>query len=153
LNTNSFPVSTVQKGWLQKELQESKARWNLVMGHKPIYSYGYHGDTDFLIKDVLPLLCGKADLYFAGHEHKQQVLKAECGLPLVVSGSAGKLRAEVETGPRTLFDMPEAGFAHLWIKNNEIIVKILSDNGEVRYQMVIPKESLDRKTITQESSK
>ena len=116
LNTNSFPVSKVQKGWLRKELEDSAARWNLVMGHKPIFSYGYHGDTDFLIEDVLPLLCGKVDLYLSAHEHKQQVLKADCGLPLVVSGSAGKLRPEEETGPRALFNLPEPGFAYLWIQ-------------------------------------
>ena len=153
LNTNSFQVSKIQKAWLKKGLEESKARWNLVMGHKPIFSYGYHGDTDFLIEDVLPLLCGKVDLYLSAHEHKQQVLKAECGLPLVVSGSAGKLRPEEETGPRALFNMPEPGFAHLWIKKNEIIVKIISVAGEIRYQMVIPKEASDRKTITPTSSK
>ena len=153
LNTNSFPVSKVQKGWLKKELEDSQARWNLVMGHKPIFSYGYHGDTDFLIQDVLPLLCGKVDLYLSAHEHKQQVLKADCGLPLVVSGSAGKLRPEEETGPRALFNLPEPGFAYLWIKKDEMIVQILSDQGIVRYQMVIPKEPSDRKILKSVSSK
>jgi tartrate-resistant acid phosphatase type 5 len=139
LNTNYFPNSKIQKDWLKKQLETTPARWNLVMGHKPIFSYGYHGDTDFMVQDVLPLLCGKADLYLAGHEHKQQVLKADCGLTMVVSASAGKLRQEPETGPRALFNLPEPGFAHLWIKKNELIVRILSDRGEVRYQMVIPK--------------
>jgi tartrate-resistant acid phosphatase type 5 len=145
LNTNSFPISKIQKGWLRKELEESKARWNLVMGHKPIYSYGYHGDTDFLIDGVLPLLCEKADLYLAAHEHKQEVLKAECGLPLLVSGSAGKLRPEVETGPRALFNLPEPGFAYLWIKNNEMIVQVLSAEGAIRYQMIGSKDRTGKK--------
>jgi tartrate-resistant acid phosphatase type 5 len=140
LNTNSFVASKIQKGWLKKALEGSKARWNLVMGHKPIYSYGYHGDTDFLVEDVLPLLCEKADLYLSAHEHKQQILKAECGLPLLVSGSAGKLRPEEETGPRTLFNLPEPGFAYLWIKENEIIIQVLSSEGEVRFQLVVPKD-------------
>jgi tartrate-resistant acid phosphatase type 5 len=153
LNTNSFPVSQVQKSWLKKELEESKALWTLVMGHKPIFSYGYHGDTDFMIADVLPLLCGKVDLYLSAHEHKQQVLQADCGLPLVVSGSAGKLRPEEETGPRALFNLTEPGFAYLWIKKNEIVVHIVSAAGEVRYQMVIPKELSDRKSIMPTSSK
>ena len=149
LNTNSFPVSKIQKGWLQKELEESKARWNLVMGHKPIYSYGYHGDTDFLIRDILPLLCEKADIYLSAHEHKQQVLKSECGLPLLVSGSAGKLRAEEETGPRTLFNLPEPGFAYLWIKSNEMTVQILSAEGKIRYQMILSKDPEGNKLIKQ----
>jgi tartrate-resistant acid phosphatase type 5 len=145
LNTNSFQFSKIQKDWLKKKLAESQARWNLVMGHKPIFSYGYHGDTEFMVADVLPLLCGKVDLYLAAHEHKQQVLKADCGLPLLVSGSAGKLRPEAETGSRALFNLPEPGFAHLWIKTNELILRILSDRGEVRYQLVIPKTPPEEK--------
>jgi tartrate-resistant acid phosphatase type 5 len=147
LNTNSFPVSKIQKSWLEKELDESKAQWNLVMGHKPIYSYGYHGDTDFLITDVLPLLCKKGDMYIAAHEHKQEILKAECGLPLLVSGSAGKLRPEEESGPRTLFNLPEPGFAYLWIKKSEIIVYVLSAEGGIRYQMIVPKSPMDQKDL------
>ena len=148
LNTNSFPASKIQQAWLRKELEGSKARWNLVMGHKPIYSYGYHGDTDFLVDDMLPLLCEKADLYLAAHEHKQQVLTADCGLPRLVSGSAGKLRAEEETGPRALFNLPEPGFAYLWIKKNEIILQVISAVGKVRYQLVVPKDLSGRKFIT-----
>ena len=89
LNTNALPGSREQIAWLGNELSHSPSRWKLVMGHKPIYSYGYHGDTDFMIADVLPLLCGKADLYLSGHEHNEQFLMAECGLPLLVSGSGG----------------------------------------------------------------
>jgi tartrate-resistant acid phosphatase type 5 len=151
LNTNSFPVSKIQKAWLKKELEESKAHWNLVMGHKPIFSYGYHGDTDFLVEDVLPLLCKKADLYLAAHEHKQEVLKADCGLPLVVSGSAGKLRPEEETGPHTLFNLPEPGFAYLWIKRNELIIQVLSADGVVRYQQVVSKNLTGRESLRSSS--
>jgi tartrate-resistant acid phosphatase type 5 len=147
LNTNSFPVSKIQKGWLQKELEESKARWNLVMGHKPVYSYGYHGDTDFLVDDVLPLLCEKADLYLAAHEHKQEVLKADCGLPLLVSGSGGKLRPEEETGPRALFNLPEPGFAYLRIKNNEMVIQVLSAEGKIRYELIVSKDSAGKKIL------
>jgi tartrate-resistant acid phosphatase type 5 len=149
LNTNSFPVSKIQKVWLRKELEESKARWNLVMGHKPIYSYGYHGDTDFLVEDMLPLLCEKADLYLAAHEHKQQVLKADCGLPLLVSGSAGKLRPEEETGPRALFNLPEPGFAFLWIKNNEMLIQVLSAEGKIRYELTVSKDPAGKRLLRQ----
>ncbi len=149
LNTNSFPVSKIQKGWLRKELEESKARWNLVMGHKPIYSYGYHGDTDFLVEGPLPLLCEKADIYLAAHEHKQQVLKADCGLPLLVSGSAGKLRPEEETGPRALFNLPEPGFAYLWIKRNEMLVQVLSAEGKIRYALTVSKDPAGKRLLRQ----
>jgi tartrate-resistant acid phosphatase type 5 len=140
LNTNSFPISKYQKNWLKEELGKSTARWNLVFGHKPIYSYGYHGDTKFMIEEALPILCGRADLYLAGHEHNDQVLRADCGLPLVISGSAGKPHLEKASGPRTLFASTEPGFTYLHIKNDELVVQMVSVTGEIQYKLVIPKK-------------
>jgi tartrate-resistant acid phosphatase type 5 len=140
LNTNSLPISKYQKKWLKEELGKSTAQWNLVMGHKPIYSYGYHGDTDFMIREVLPILCGRADLYLSGHEHNDQVLKADCGLPLVISGAAGNPHPENITGPRTLFFSKEPGFAHLQIEDDKLTVQMVSATGEIWYTLVIPKK-------------
>jgi tartrate-resistant acid phosphatase type 5 len=140
LNTNSFPISKYQKGWLKEGLEKSKAQWNLVIGHKPIHSSGPHGDTDFMIQEVLPIIREKADLYLSGHEHNNQVLRADCGLPLVISGSAGKPHPQNAGGPRTLFARDGAGFAYLQIKNDELIVKMVSATGEIWYDLVIPKK-------------
>ena len=153
LNTNSFPRSQIQKAWLRQELENSRARWKLVMGHEHIHAYGYHGDTDFMVKDVLPLLCGRADLYLSSHEHSLQVLKADCGLPLVISGAAGILRPVKYQGPRALFLSVEHGFTYLIVKEDDLIVQMVSEEGEVRYQMVIPKEFSDRKSFMPASSK
>jgi hypothetical protein len=140
LNTNSFPISKYQKNWLQEELGKSKVRWNLVIGHKPIHSYGYHGDTDFMVRDVLPLLCGRADLYLSAHEHNEQVLKADCGLPLIIPGSTAKPRPIKAKGPRTLFVNDEPGFAYLQVKDNELTVQLVTAAGEIIYTLVIPKD-------------
>jgi acid phosphatase len=139
LNTNAIPVSKAQIDWLRNELEKSKARWNLVMGHKPIHSYGYHGDTDFMVSDVLPILCGRADLYIASHDHNEQVLRSDCGLPLIVSGSAGKLRTDAAKGPRSLFALAEGGFSYLEVKDAELTVKMVSSEGNILYELVISK--------------
>jgi tartrate-resistant acid phosphatase type 5 len=153
LNTNSFPGSLVQKSWLCQELENSQGRWKLVMGHEHIHAYGYHGDTDFMVKNVLPLLCSRADLYLSSHEHSLQVLKADCGLPLVVSGASSTLRPVKNQGHRALFLSVEHGFTYLIVKENELIVQMVSVEGEVLYQMVIPKELSDRKGLMPASSK
>ncbi len=114
------------------------------MGHEHIHAYGYHGDTDFMVKDVLPLLCGRADLYLSSHEHSLQVLKADCGLPLVVSGAAGTLRPVKDQGPRTLFLSVELGFTYLIVKENELIVQMVSAEGDVRYSLTIPKDRVSK---------
>lgn len=137
LNTNSIPISTAQVEWLKGELEHSDARWNLVMGHKPIYSYGYHGDIDFMIAGVLPVLCGRTDLYLSGHEHNEQLLAADCGLTLLVSSTAGKLRLNNPFGPRTLFAATEYGFSYLVVKDSELSIKIVSAEGKVLYEKTI----------------
>ncbi len=140
LNTNVLDSSQAQVDWLKKELGNSQARWNLVMGHKPIHSYGYHGDTGFMTALVLPLLCGRADLYLAGHDHNLQVLKTDCGLPLIVSGAAGMFRTEKETGPRSLFAAPELGFAYLQVKDDVILVQMVSAEGKILYSSSVSKK-------------
>ncbi len=141
LNTNALPGSKEQIAWLGNELTNSKARWKLVMGHKPIYSYGYHGDTDFMIADVLPLLCGNADLYLSGHEHNEQFLKAECGLPLLISGSGGKLRPDNIKGPHSLFASDQLGFSYLQVRSEALTVQIVSAEGVVLFEYVVRKPS------------
>jgi tartrate-resistant acid phosphatase type 5 len=139
LNTNSLPISKYQKKWLAEELDRSKFRWNVVIGHKPILSYGYHGDTDFMVSETLPLLCGRADLYLAGHEHNSQILKADCGLHLVITGATNKLRPEKPAGPRSLFTKNEPGFAYLVVEEKKLTVRMVSSSGEIWYTLVIPK--------------
>jgi tartrate-resistant acid phosphatase type 5 len=140
LDTNSLPISKYQKQWLDEELKKSKARWNLVIGHKPVYSYGYHGDTPFMVQDVLPILCGRADLYLSGHEHNSQVLRADCGIPLIVSGSAGKPFPKIDQGDRTLYVNNQPGFSYLIVQENKITVQMISENGEILYSLDVPKK-------------
>jgi tartrate-resistant acid phosphatase type 5 len=145
LNTNSFPISRYQKSFLQEELSQSTARWNLVIGHKPIHSYGFHGDTDFMVKKVLPILCGRADLYLSGHEHNEQVLKADCGLPLVIPGSTAMPRPIKTKGPRTLYVNDEPGFAYLIVKDNGITVQLVTAGEEIVYTLNIPSDNKQRR--------
>lgn len=39
------------------------AKWKIVVGHHAIRSIGHHGDTQELIKHILPLLKVKNNLY------------------------------------------------------------------------------------------
>jgi tartrate-resistant acid phosphatase type 5 len=145
LNTNSFPISKYQKNFLQEELSQSTTRWNLVIGHKPIHSYGFHGDTDFMVKEVLPILCGRADLYLSGHEHNEQVLRADCGLPLVIPGSTAMPRPIKTKGPRTLFVNNEPGFAYLIVKDSGITVQLITAEEEIVYTLNIPSDNKQRR--------
>lgn len=37
-------------------LQQSNAKWKIVVGHHTIRSAGVHGNTDELVKQLLPIL-------------------------------------------------------------------------------------------------
>ncbi len=137
LNTNVLPESKEQIDWLRKELECSTAKWNVVIGHKPIHSYGYHGDIDFMVAELLPVLCGRADLYMSGHEHNRQVLRADCGLPLVVSSAAGKVRTHPAEGRRSLFASTDFGFAYLQVGKKELTIEMISKTGDVQYALVV----------------
>lgn len=93
-----------QLGWLKEALAASTAEWKIVTGHHPLWS---SGSTKFeqahALKEILlPVLCGNADAYFAGHEHTLEVHADTCetviaegeATPLlqVVSGAFSKSR-------------------------------------------------------------
>ncbi|XP_019054956.1 PREDICTED: purple acid phosphatase 4-like isoform X2 [Nelumbo nucifera] len=51
-------------------LRESTAKWKIVIGHHGIRSIGYHGDTQELVKKLLPILeANNVDFYMNGHDH------------------------------------------------------------------------------------
>lgn len=90
IDTNDFNPTQIR--WLSHKLKHSTANWKVVYGHHPIRSNGYHGDTPILVDKLLPIVCTHADLFVSGHDHDLQLLDSDCGIPLVVSGAAGKIR-------------------------------------------------------------
>eukprot|EP00916_Digyalum_oweni_P022449 GHVL01037227.1.p1 GENE.GHVL01037227.1~~GHVL01037227.1.p1 ORF type:complete len:372 (+),score=72.54 GHVL01037227.1:252-1367(+) len=62
--------------WIEKQLINTKCDWNIVIGHHPIYSSGYHKDTIYLNIDLKPLLeYYNVDLYISGHDHHLEFLR------------------------------------------------------------------------------
>lgn len=131
IDTNKFDKE--QQRYLTETLQASKARWKVVFGHHPIYSYGAHGSTLPLIKDLLPIICKNASIYIAGHDHDMQVLRPSCGVPLVVSGAAGKLRP-VKVGKETLFATSQFGFSILGFANDYMAITFYDDHNRVVHE-------------------
>lgn len=108
---DSQAPSQAQWLWLDDELNRSTARWKIVYGHHPIYSHGVHGDTPYLVRDLLPILRHRADIYFAGHDHDLQHLQPEDGVHFFISGGGGAGIRPITPGPRSLFAKSSYGFA------------------------------------------
>ena len=70
--TSAIDLGTLdaQTKWLDARLAESKARWNIVLFHQPIYTCARPNDTPVLKKAWVPLFDRhKVDLVLQGHDH------------------------------------------------------------------------------------
>jgi tartrate-resistant acid phosphatase type 5 len=116
-------------------LGASTATWKLVFGHHPLRSNGPHGNAGRY--DGVPLVpiangagvqrfveeqvCGRADLYVAGHEHSLQWLQGGCTregsrleTELIVSG-AGSSPTGLREPPRNPHHFQRAALGFLYV--------------------------------------
>lgn len=88
-----------QLKWLEENLKTSKARWQFVVQHQPVYSDGAHGheaETSRLRTLLTPLYQKYGvDAVFAGHDHDlQRIVIPDQKTMYLVSGAGGaSLRA------------------------------------------------------------
>jgi hypothetical protein len=135
LDTNL--VTRAQLDWLDRELARSTARWKVVYGHHPIYSYGMHGDDPATRDNVLPLLRKRADLYLCGHDHDLQVLSPEDGVNFVIAGGGGAQPRPTTRGPRTVFAASKNGFAVLDATRSSLTVTLVGEDLQPLHRLVI----------------
>ena len=135
LDTNDFDRGQIN--FLKSELNSSTAKWNIVFGHHPIFSSGLHGDTSQLVNQLRPILCEhKNTIYISGHDHHLELLDSGCDVPLIVSGSAGKLR-DVWSNSRSIWAMSEYGYAILKFKDDQITINFYGKDEERLYDFNI----------------
>lgn len=131
LDTEKFDAK--QADWLSEALDNSTANVKIAYGHHPIYSYGEHGHTRDLIRDLLPILRGKVNLYLAGHDHDKQVLESPGDPPMLVVGTAAALRP-VAKGSKTIFAASTLGFGHLSISPLDVKVRIVDVDLKTEFE-------------------
>jgi tartrate-resistant acid phosphatase type 5 len=104
--------------WLQNGVANSNATYKYIVGHHPLWTYGYHmfGNHTRLI-NVIMELHRKHSLtaYLCGHDHNLQHIRKE-GLDQFLSG-AGATTYPVHNGPNLLFKATGPGFLH--VKNQK----------------------------------
>ncbi|KAJ7970236.1 Purple acid phosphatase [Quillaja saponaria] len=77
---------------LELALMESTAKWRIVVGHHAIRSVGHHGDTQELVKELLPVLqANDIDFYINGHDHcLEHISDTESRVQFLTSGAGSK---------------------------------------------------------------
>jgi tartrate-resistant acid phosphatase type 5 len=137
LDTNE--ISRAQLTWLNEEIGKSTARWKVVYGHHPIYSVGAHADSPRLIKQLLPVLSNRVDVFIAGHDHDMQHLKTEAGVHFFVAGGAGAGLRPPKPDARTIFAEAIHGFSVLDVSADAFHVRFLDTTLKDIYAYKITK--------------
>lgn len=154
LDTNAafFSQASTQKTDVNKWLAASTADWKIAVGHHPYKSNGPHGNagkydgipiapvSGSAVKSFLEgTVCGKADIYFAGHDHSQQWLNESCsGTELAVSG-AGAKTTELGGTNAALFASVELGFLYVVIQGKTLTAEFIDENGTIEFTHTIKK--------------
>ncbi len=95
------------------------------------------------VKDGLEtILCDRADLYFAGHDHNRQWLKKtiDCpGVQFVVSGAGAKTKDLGGSNPTDFEDATIGGFLYVHIAGPTLTAEFIDQNGVVDFSTTLTK--------------
>ena len=137
-------------------LAKAKNKWFIVSGHHPYISNDEYGNAG-LYKDQerwifkLPIfsgirikefveenICGKADIYFCGHDHSLQVLDGnikQCPTLMIVSGAGASASHLMKSRNPILFQGSTLGFFSLQSDNSKINIQALDEKLNLLYSM------------------
>ncbi|MDO6694803.1 metallophosphoesterase [Aliiglaciecola sp. 3_MG-2023] len=131
-----------QLHWIKQKLANSTAKWNIVIGHHPLYSSGKrYGKTAGIQRVLEPIFEQfQVDAYFAGHEHDLQHNRPEGKqVEHFVSGAGSELRP-VQQREFTQYAISQAGFLTVSVGDDTMLVQFVSAAGERLYHYSIGKE-------------
>lgn len=159
LDTNGFVhdfhgLGREQQLWLDQALADTQAPWKMAFGHHPYLSNGAHGsagnfDGTGYVPEAAhggPLaalvehsLCGKTQIYFAGHNHGREWLEPHCGTTFIVSGAAAKLSPLLYRGltPTRFEDDTQRGFLWAELDSEQFLGVFYDADGSEAYRDVI----------------
>jgi tartrate-resistant acid phosphatase type 5 len=124
-----------QKKWLDSLSSLSDVDWKIVVGHHHIYTGGVRKNDVNTIRPSLEPVFAKnnVDIYFCGHEHDLQHMKA-ANKPThyFLSGAGADLRP-TGTINETLFSASIQGFMSVTVRKKNLEVKIVDYKGNILY--------------------
>lgn len=127
-----------QVDWLEAQLKASTAPWKIVIAHHPVFSGGVHGDTPYIVKNILPLLEKYGvHAYFNGHDHDLQHLQSG-NIHYFCSGAGSKVRDTKSVG-KTKFAKSTPGFVTVALQAGKMDVRMLDATGQILHTASIPR--------------
>jgi hypothetical protein len=144
-----------QEDWLPGAVAAGNASWRIAMGHHPYVSNGPHGDAgDYEGRDVPGQdgdhlkqlferdLCGKVDLYLAGHDHDLEWLQPvpACGATqFIVSGGGGADLYGLAERDTPVFQKSTHGFWWIELTPTALHAVAFDQDAQVLYDGAVPK--------------
>lgn len=125
--------------WADSVFYWNDTDWTVVFGHHPVVSGGWHRPNKNVIRSVLPLLQGKADLYLAGHNHTTEFLETSVGTYQAVCGGGGGTDNAYAVRPveGTLASFTNGGWCFLRIWEEVLAVELYDRGGGLQYRHLI----------------
>lgn len=123
-----------QIAWLRASMASSTASRKFVVGHHPLWTYGYHRHANHSrLQDVVLDLHHQYGLegYLCGHDHNLQHIRLQ-GLDEYLSG-AGSSSFEVFSGPGLMYKTTTADHGFVVVHDNKT-VSFVDSYGHVVHQ-------------------
>jgi tartrate-resistant acid phosphatase type 5 len=136
------PSFEAQMEWLEETLAGSSARWRIVYGHHPLYSYSIRGHNRWLVHLLEPLFVRYGvDVYLAGHDHNLQLLRPVEGVHYVVTGAAsGSDRPYPVAWPEeSLYASSGGGYVLARLSRDELLLEFVRAAGETEFAHTLTK--------------
>jgi tartrate-resistant acid phosphatase type 5 len=130
-----------QLDWLDAQLAASKAQWNIVIGHHPVYTAlsdgdGYDHDQPDLVARLNPILQKHAvPIYICGHDHVLQSVQMD-GITYVVTGAGSQTytpRAAIRDG----FASGAHGFMTIKLSGHRLDYALVDLHGTALFSQTI----------------
>lgn len=123
-------IDAEQAAWLDRDLEQSTARWNVVLAHRPAFSSGYHGGSSAFRRVFGPVLQKHGvPLVLSGHEHDYERVKAQSGTTYVVSGGGGRSTRAVGSSSFTAYAEDVLHFLFVEIDAERIAIHAIDGVG------------------------
>lgn len=141
-NVTKRAAITEQINALEKQLKASKATWNIVFGHHPLFSSGDHviGEAinHKMMRDRLLKLFAdnRVAAYFCGHEHTLEHSVSN-NVHFFVSGAGSKISPIFDHIPENVFSAGRQGFMAVSIQASSLNVKAVDMTGAVLHSATI----------------
>lgn len=140
-----------QRDWVRNQVDRASTPWVIAFGHHPYRSNGRHGNagnyeglsfdptgiiSGSRVRDFFEdELCGRIDVFFAGHDHNRQWLQPVCGVELIVSGAGAKTTELLgrDNNPTRFEDDSTEGFFWIEIADDTMTVEIWDRAGNLNH--------------------